>query len=290
MPRRGCRHAGLGAVAVSFQRIDHTGHLRTNGEYIDNGRSLTAALFLEVDYGITRRVSVTAGIPLVFARYTDDDLPPPFIPFYPLDECRCWHQGWQDFSLTARFNLLDTFDHVLAVTPSVTVGLPSHAYVHRGEAVIGRDLRELRLAIDAGRRLDEISPRLTVTGNYAYTVVDPVLGVRTDRSNATVEIVARAMSRLAVRGFLAVQRTHGGLRGGPFPGWEPPFGEVNTPARLLEHDRLLRDNRIHVGFGGSYHLTRGDAFATYTHFVTGSDSHAGHAFTAGFSVPFRINR
>ena len=138
------------------------------------------------------------------------------------------------------------------------------------------------------------SPRLTVTGNYAYTVVDPVLGVRTDRSNATVEIVARAMSRLAARGFRAMQRTHGGLRSGPIPGSVPPpfpfFGEVDTPARVLEHDRLLRDNRIHVGFGGSYHLTRGDAFATYTHLVTGSDSHAGHAFTAGVSVPFRINR
>jgi hypothetical protein len=271
-----------------FQRIDHTGHRLSDGAYVDNGRSLTGAMFLSADYGLTRRWSVTAGLPLVFAKYTDAAPPPPFIPFLPVDECRCWHQGWQDVLLTTRVTVVDTFDHVLAVTPSLSVSLPSHAYPYRGEAVIGRRLREMRLAVDAGRRLDEITRRLIVSGRYTYAVVQRVLALPNNRSNAELALQAHLSSPVTVRAALNWQRTHGGLRAGPVPGIDAPFGEVNTPERVLEHDRLLRDNRMHVGMGVAYHAARGTLFAEYTHFAAGSDTHAGRTLTGGVSVPFRL--
>ncbi len=282
--------AGAGALTIGFQRIDHTGHRLTNGLYVDNGRSLSGALFLGADYGVTRRWSVSAGIPLVFAKYTDDDPPPPFIPFLPVDECRCWHEGWQDLSLTTRVMVVDTFDRVLAVTPSVSVTVPSHAYAYQGEAVIGRRLREFQLAVDAGRRLDEISRRLTVTGRYAYVVVQRILAVPNNRSHAELALEARVHPRVTVRGGLNWQRTHGGLRAGPVPGVDSPFGDVNTPERVAEHDRLLRDNRLHVTVGAAYHTARGTLFAEVRHFASGSDTHAGRALTVGITLPFRLRR
>jgi hypothetical protein len=282
---------GVLAVTVSAQRIDNTGHLLTDGTYVDSGRSLSGAVAVEVDYGITRRLSITAGVPLVFARYTDDEAPPEFIPFLPGDACRCWHHGWQDLSLTTRFNLVDTFDHVLAVTPSISAGLPTHDYDYRGEAVIGRRLKEVRLAVDAGRRLDEISPRLTVSGRYAYAIVERVLDLPNNRSNASLELAVQMRGDLIIHGGVAWQHTHGGLRMGSLPGADLVGpGEVNTPERLFEHDRILRENRTHLNIGASIRLPPATVFGTYTHFAKGTDSHAGHAVTAGITRAFAVRR
>ena len=279
---------GGGAVNVTFQAIENTGHLLTDGTYIDNGRSRSGSLFFEVDYGLTRRFSLSFGLPFVFARFTDDDPPPPFIPFLPVDQCRCWHGGWQDVNVTARFTWVDTLDHVLVVTPSIALGAPSHAYEYQGEAVIGHRLHEVRLAVDIVARLDAISPRLSVNGRYGYALVEDVIDVSTDRSNLWLGGNWRATPALSVRGFAAWQRTHGGLRGGsPFDPNFPPPGDVTTPERVVEHDRLLRDNRTHLGVGASYQFPRLELFGTYTRFVTGTDSHAGYAFTTGISWPFR---
>ena len=43
----------------------------------------------------------------MFTRYTDPDPLPGFVPFLPVDDCRCWHSGWQDFGFTARYNLVN---------------------------------------------------------------------------------------------------------------------------------------------------------------------------------------
>jgi len=271
---------GVGAVGVSFQVIENTGHLITDGTYIDNGRSRSASLFFDVEYGIARRWAVAFGVPLVFARYTDDDDPPPALGgIQPADACRCWHAGWQDVGLATRFNLVDTLDHVTAVTSSLEVGVPSHAYEYRGEAVLGRRLREVRVAVDASHRLDPLSRRVTVSARYAYAFVEQVLDVPNNRSNLTAEVSVRASATVAVRGFASWQWTHGGLRA--------PM-DLTTPELVAEHDRMLRDNRTHVGGGVSGRLPRADVFATFTYFASGTDSHRGYAVTGGVVVPFRL--
>ena len=235
--------------------------------------------------------------PLVFAKYTDPvpygppglavgDVPVGTIPFPPRDECRCWQSGWQDFGFTARYNVING---AFALTPSVTVGVPSNDYEFRGEAVVGQRLNEVRITVDAGQRLDAISPRLSVQGRYSYAFVERVLDdVPNNRSNATVEGGFLITRRLAARGLLLWQHVHGGLR---FGGSELPFpGDVNTPERMFEHDRLLRDNNVRLGAGITYSMRQMDVFASYVEFVRGTDSHAGREFTAGISWPFEIGR
>src|SRR5689334_7940722 len=146
--------AGVGAVALSFQRISNDGHRLTNGFLAPAGQSVNVGLYLEAEYGITNRFSVAAGLPFVFSKYTDPNPPPLPIPYLPNDVCHCWHSGWQDWGFTARYNILSAAHGAFVLTPSISAGVPSHTYEFRGESALGRDLKEVRIGIDAGQRLD----------------------------------------------------------------------------------------------------------------------------------------
>src|SRR5262245_14049005 len=163
------------------------------------------AVYIEVDYSLTDRLSFSASIPYVFAKYTDPNPPPPPLPYLPVDECHCWNRGWQDVGFTTRYNLVSG---ALALTPSVSVGVPSHDYDFRGEAVLGRHLKETRIAIDAGQRLETISPKLSVQGRYSYAFVERVFDdVPNNRSNAAFETSYLLTRKLSTQGFLSWQRT-----------------------------------------------------------------------------------
>ncbi len=281
--------AGSGSLRFAAQAIDNTGHVLSDGSTIPFGKSRTAAIYVETDFALTERLSVSAGVPFVFAKYLGPR-PPAGVPEPPMvravDRCYCWQTGLQDVSFTARYSLLNG---ATALTPSISLGVPSHDYNYIGEAVVGRNLREVRLGIDAGARLDAISPRLAVQARYAYAMVERVLDVPNNRSNASAEVMLRLADRLSVQGSVSRQITHGGLRAGVAPPGPDgiPWGEITTPELFREHDRLIRDNNWRLGAGVSFGLARGDLFFSYVEFVRGTDTHAGRAFTTGFSVPFR---
>jgi hypothetical protein len=282
--------SGEGSISFTYQRIDNTGHRRTNGFLVPHGASLDMSLYLEAEYGFTNRLSVTASMPYVFAKYTDPNPPPSPIPFLAVDQCRCWHSGWQDFGVTARYNLTGGSGGAFALTPSISLGAPSHDYNFRGESALGRDLREVRIGVDAGRRLDALLRNLSVQGGYSYAFVEKVMGISTNRSNVNMEGDYFVKRKLLVRGQVLWQRTHGGLRFGSPTSTDLPFpGEVNTPELFYQHDRILRDNSWHAGGGLAYSFPHVDIFANYTAFVGGTDTHAGRAVTISFSVPFRLS-
>ena len=126
--------------------------------------------------------------------------PQPSLFLLGIDECLCWNTGWQDLNATARFNLVTgTF----AVTPSLSSGTPSHNYDTMGEAVLGRNLNELRLTVDAGARLDAITPRLSVSGRYWSAFVQKVLDLPNNRSNMGDQVRVRDQSSVVcARGAL----------------------------------------------------------------------------------------
>ena len=279
--------AGEGSVSIAYQAIDNTGHIRTNGTLVPHGTSEDMSLYLEAGYAFTGHLWLTVGMPYVFAKYTDPNPPPSPIPYLPMDQCHCWQSGWQDLGVTARYSLLQG---VFGLTPSLSFGVPSHDYNFRGESALGRDLREMRIGVDAGRRLDAISRNLTVQGGYSYAFVEKVDNISTNRSNARAELSYLLKRRLSVGGQVFWQRTHGGLRfGSPPPATLEFPGEVNTPELFSEHDRILRDNYWRAGPAISYSLPQAEVFAAYTAFVGGSDTHAGRAVTIGFNVPFRVS-
>ncbi len=278
--------AGQGWVTVAFQRIDNTGHVLRDGSTAPYGQSRNASVYVEAAYAVTDRLSLSAAVPFVFAKYLGPSFDPEPPTVQPVDACYCWQDGLQDFGLTARFNVLNGST---GLTASASFGVPSHAYEHVGEAVVGRGLRELRLAVDVGQRLDFLSPRLAVEGRYSYAFVERVLDVSTNRSNASVELAFQALDRLALRAVVSRQVTHGGLRADLGRAPDPdgyPWGEITTAALFREHDRLMRDDSWHVGAAITYAFARADLFASYVEFVSGRNTHAGRALSVGVSVPF----
>lgn len=269
--------AGVGAVTVSSQAIFNTGHRLSDGSLLADGKSRNVGLAIDADYAVTDRWSMTLGVPYVFSRFVGPGASPANL---PVDACRCWQSAFQDVTATVRYSALDG---PVALMPSVSLGVPSHDYRWEGEAVAGFGLRELRLALDAGARLDRISTRLALVGRYQYAIVEDVLDVPNNRSNWALGASYLATTRLAVRGTVSWQRTHGGLRfGGPgLP------SEADTPERFRQHDRLLRDNSWHLGGAATYSLPRLDLVVSYLEFMGGSDTHAGRALTIGTSWPFR---
>jgi hypothetical protein len=282
---------GLGSVSFSYQKINHTGHIYTDGSTDDGGRSVNHNLYIEGEYGITDRFAVSLGLPFVFSKFTDNrPLPPNFpFPLLPSDECHCWKSGFQDFNFIARYNTFGYPHSALAVTPFVSIGVPSHSYEFRGEAVLGRDLRELRFGMDATLRIDAISENLYLQGQYSYAFVERVLNIRNDRSNVRIEgdyLFAR--KKMTLSGLVTGQRTHGGLSVGSNPVADP--GEFNTSDRKNQRDRLLRDNNWRAGIGASYSFQRMDVRADFTKVIGGSDTHILGAVTFGVSFPFELRR
>jgi hypothetical protein len=47
---------------------------------------------------------------------------------------------------------------------------------------------------------------------------------------------------------------------------------------------------VHVAVGFSYRAAPGTVFVEFTHFLSGTDTHAGRALTTGISLPFQLVR
>lgn len=261
--------ANIGFVTVAYQQIINTGHRLEDGSFLPGYESASRTMLVNFDYAVSDRFSFSVGLPYVAAKYEG---PEPSVFGLDIDECHCWNHGWQDVSATARYNVRNG---AFALTPSVSFGVPSHDYAAVGEAAVGRNLREISVALDAGQRLDAISERLSVSGRYSYAMVEAVDDVSNNRSNFGVELAVRATRKMSARVAFTGQRTHGGLRSTEF-----------TEDNFLLYDRILKDNSFHIGGGFTYSLPRSDLFISYTHYVSGTDTHAGRAVTFGFSVPF----
>lgn len=274
---------GVGSFSLGYQWIDNTGHRLSDGYFLHQGFSINRSLASSFEYGVSERLTLSAGLPYVRAKYTDPLGPPANL---PVDTEHHWHDGLQDFAVSARFGALSRGP--LAVSAAASVVLPSHDYNYQGEAVVGRNLKELQIGVHAARTLDELTPRLEVLAGYTYAFVEKAeVDVKNDRSNFYGGLSFLVTERLQVHGVAAWQRTHGGLRFGDGPGGSfPPLGDVNTPERLAEHDRLLRDNNLHLEAGLTYSLGPVDVSGTYVAYASGTDTHAGHALSLGATLYF----
>ena len=279
---------GVGSVTVAWQFVENTGHIFTDGFYLARGPSVTTSLLFDIDYGVTDRLAVNGGIPYVFARYTGAL---PAMSGQPYDECRCWNSSFQDFSVAARYRF---GNRSWAVTPLVRYSHPSHNYRFRGEAVVGRNLRELQVGISSAVRLPGLLSKASVAGTYIYSFVEkPISDISINRANGFLDVGYAVNRRLYVRGSGNWQRTHGGLRvgsptGNPFfpPGELGPAGSE----RARQRDRLQRSRWWQAGGGASYSLGSVDVFASIMKYVWGRDSHNGRVYSAGVSWYFDLNQ
>jgi hypothetical protein len=275
---------GVGSVTFAWQYVDNTGHRGTDGFFIARGQSVTTSALVEVDYSISDRLAVGFGVPYVFAKYTGAMPPRSGL---PVDSCGCWNSAFQDLSFSGRYRF---GSDVWAITPLVAYGQPSHDYPFQGEAVVGKNLKEVRVGISAGLKLANLLPKASLQGTYSYAFVEKALDdIKIDRSNLSMDFGYALTERLFLRGGGVFQRTHGGLRAGSASGHPFPLpGELNTPERRAQADRLIRTNYWQLAAGAAFSAGPVDLFGSYTKYIWGRDAHNGQAFTFGTTWYFEL--
>ena len=284
--------ARTGGVTLVLQEIDHVGRMQNDGTRREVAKAVNFAFDVELDYAFTDRFSMSTTLPYVLSRFTDEPRPGPCnrigtdlicIPVAEVDACKCWQNSFADFGVTARYNLIN---HIQAfvLTPSVSVGVPSHNYEYVGEAVVGRRLNELRVAVDAGQRLDGLLRGLSVQAGYRYSIVEQSLDVPNNRSNGLAQAAVAFPNGLSTRGVVSWQRTHGGLR-------VPEFIDPNNPQYpelQTEFHRMLRDNYLHIGAGAGYAWGSWDISGSFLLTARGSNSHDIRVYSVTVGRSFEI--
>ena len=279
---------GVGSVTLAWQFVENTGHIFSDGFYLARGPSVTTSLLFDIDYGVTDRFAVNGSIPYIFARYTGSL---PVLSGLPYDECRCWNSSFQDIGVAARYRF---GSRSWAVTPLVRYSHPTHNYPFQGEAVVGRNLRELQVGVSSAVRLPGRLSKSSVSSTYIYSFVEkPLSDVSINRTNGFLDFGYAVNRRLFLRGSGNWQRTHGGLRVGS-PTGNPffPFGELEPvgSSRYQQRDRVQRTHWWQAGGGVSYSLGSVDVFASIMKYVWGRDSHNGRVYSAGVSWYFDLNQ
>ncbi len=266
---------GTGTVSLGFQANRFYGHLLSDGSKLHAGDSYSRAFFLEVDYGITDRLAVTAGIPYVLARNGGD--PSPVAGLTGLDD-GAWHGTLQDYRLTLRYNALVA---PVVVTPFVRYAIPSHHYETRAEAAPGRDLREWNVGVDLGRSVLVRGHLTYVDAVLSYAFVEKVAGVSTDRLNGGLAIGAFITRSLSVNVQGSFQNTYGGLT------VDHVFGPEASHEEFLEHDRLLADDHERVGLGAGYRFSpEWSVHVAWLTVVGGTDTHYGDTYAISIERAF----
>ena len=264
-------------MTFAWQWVDNTGHILTDGTFLPRGQSVTTSVLAEVDYGVTERFAATVGIPFIFARYTGGV---PARSGLERDNCKCWNESFQDFSLTGRYRFGDEF---WAVTPSVRVIMPSHGYAYQGEAVVGPKLRQMLFGMTGAWRLAPALPKASVEGGYTFALVQkPTPDTGANRSNVTMSFGYALTRSWYVHGGALYQKAHGGLTA----------FEIATapPDQQAQADRLLKMRYWHLTGGVTYSASFADLFFAVQPYVWGRDTHDGIAYTVGSTWYFDFSR
>ena len=240
--------AGHGEITLTFQYVGVDGFAGSLGD-VPIGELESQVVALDLDYHLTDRLTLVAGIPYVRERYlgTFDhnplalDPPRPNVPNIDLGD---WNEDFQDFHIGLRYLLRDS---PLIIEPFVTAGIPSNYYPFFGHAAIGRN----RAQLDIGSTFIYVPP---ISDAYyrldlSYVFVERTLGVSVDHLNVFAEAGYFFSRRLSGRVFI-LYRDGRGLN---FPVDFPPPAE-RTDEMWYQHDRLVKHNFTNVGAGLDWSL------------------------------------
>ena len=267
---------GEGYASVLFTNASMTKHLLPVRE-VDQGRIDSNTLLVDATYGLSDRVAVSIGLPLVVSRYQG------VLPHQPDNPDRIddgdWHATFQDVRFAFRYNAIRG---PVAVTPFVGTAVPSHAYQYWAHAAPGRRLRELQAGVAAAKLLDALVPGLFVQGRYSFAVAQRVGDVHPQRSNLDVELGYFLSPSVRVFAMGAAQKAHSGV--------DLSVGGVGlTLFQRQHHDQLGRDEYVNVGGGASFSITeRLDVFAAVMTQIAGRNGHKiDRAISTGLTWSFR---
>jgi hypothetical protein len=233
--------AGHGYMSLSYQYITVDGFESSIGK-LPIGTVETHTLFFDVDYHLTDRWTISAGIPWVRKRYQGGgphdpltlDPPRPWIENVDQGD---WNTDFQDIHLGVKYLARDG---PLMIEPFLYYGVPSNDYPFFGHAAVGQQLWK----VDVGSSFSYF-PGLSnayYRADIAYVFVEETLGTNIDHWKVYGEAGYQFGSRLTGRIFFLL-KDGGGLS---FPDDFPP---PRTTEHWYQHDRQVKHNYLNAGIG-----------------------------------------
>jgi hypothetical protein len=247
---------------------------------VDVGQIDSNIVLFDLTYGLTDRMAVTVGIPLVTSRYRGAFPHQPGNPEAP-DNSE-WNSTFSDFRFNVRYNVVRG---PVAITPYVGTVLPSHGYEYVAHAAPGKNLRELQFGVAAAGLLDRWVSGLFAQARYGFAVVEESVDIRPNHSSADIEIGYFLSPSLRIFAMAAGRYSHAGIDL-PIPAIARV---VLTPEQFRSHDQIVREHYLNLSAGVSFSVSETvDLFASFMKQTAGRNTHeVAHAVSVGMSWAFR---
>jgi len=256
---------GEGYVSVAFGDDFVRDHLLSNGDHQDLGHIRSLILAQSIEYGVTDRLAAEITLPIVASKYLGTR--PHQL---PIDNGN-YHGGTQDLAVGVRYSVQR---RPFALTPFVTLTVPSRDYTYYAHSAVGLNMRTLAFGVALGREFESGLPNTYFQSTYSYSIVERVNGIRPNRNNISLEGGYFLGRRFTVRALTDALISHGGLNvPEDFPELEhsPPTDDEH----FHHHDQTA--NAKHFNLGGELSVALGprwEVFGGLTHTLWGENEHA----------------
>lgn len=236
---------GSGQIVVTYQ-FNATDGFESDIGALPIGSIDTQVLNLELQYALTDRLTVIAGIPYVAKRYNNGPLPhdplllDPPRPYIENVDDGSWNSELQDFNIGAKYRLKEG---PFSVTPFAYLGVPSHDYPFYGNAAVGQQLT--RLQIGSSIMWYPGLSNAYYSADIGYVFVEETLGVSVNYWNIRAEAGYQFGPRITGRLFGLLKKGSGLAVPTDYPG----FPDQLTDELWYQHDRMLKHNYLNIGIG-----------------------------------------
>ena len=260
---------GEGTASVLYQYGFDRLHVFADGRTKDRGHTFLNSVLLDADFSLTDRLAVRISLPYISGKYLGRNghtlvrgRPETAV---ALDN-GSFHGSLQDFRFDVRYSLSQG---ALKVVPFVQAIVPSHQYPTLGHAAIGVDVREYRVGVNLGRRLDPILPKAFVQGRYAFGFSQEVANIAPKRSHAEFQAGYFLTSRLSLQGAAVLTYSHNGIDHD-----YNLFPDNLTDEQWLNHDRISRAKLLDLGANIGFSFNRSTNIVVGVgHSVWGANTH-----------------
>jgi hypothetical protein len=282
---------GEGTVSVLYQYGFDRLHVYSDGRTKDRGHIFLNGAFVDGDFSLTDKLAVRLSLPYISGKYVGRNghtlvrgRPETAV---ALDNGN-YHGALQDFRFDVRYSLTQG---ALKVVPFFQATTPSHGYTTLAHAAVGIGLREYRVGVNLGRRLDPILPKAFVQGRYAFGFSQEVANIAPKRSYAESQLGYFLTRRLSLQGSAVLTYSHNGNEND-----YNLFPDNLTDEQWLNHDRISRAKLLDLGANIGYSFNEStNVVVGMGHSVWGANTHlralvVSVGFVKAFTTKLRSKR
>lgn len=270
---------GTGSISLGYQVTDVRNHLLGStynprgfnvGRSRDLGQILGQSMNLSASYVLIPNLSLSSSVAWVGARYDGLRAESAI-----LDDGK-FHGTFQDASIGAAYTVSAAG---LALTPSLSMTFPTHAYEHHGHAAPGSHNTSIGAGLSAGRSLDPWITNAFLAVSYAHGFVNNVHDWGLDGNRYGLSVGYFLLPQLNVRGYFSYFEVQDGI----------DWSSDDSSAELFDNFHDTAAKTLVRRAGGALNYQLGPSHSVFVDIggvVSGKNTHDGVSWSTGTSWNF----